>query len=92
MGEFTGILKVYNQEIEYSFKNPRKKDSRANYGVFPMKIGYSMGKPEDSVIPEDIWDKINEKVTGYGGLYIYRDGFRVLPYGRVDADFLQLEE
>ena len=57
-----------------------------------MKIGYSMGKPEDSVIPEDLWDKINEKVTGYGGLYIYRDGFRVLPYGRVDADFLQLEE
>lgn len=92
MGEFTGILKVYNQEIEYSFKNPRKKDSRANYGTFSMKIGYSMGKPEDSVIPEDIWNKINDKVTGYGGLYIYRDGFRVLPYGRVDADFLQLEE
>ena len=92
MGEFKGKLRVYNQEIEYSFRNPRKKDSYGNYGTYPMKIGYSMGKPEDSVIPEDIWYKINEKVTGYGGLYIYRDGFRVLPYGRVDADFLQLEE
>lgn len=92
MGEFNGILRFYNQEIEYSFKNPRKKDARSNYGTFPMKIGYSMGNQKDSLLPEDIWNRINEKVTWYGGLYIYRDGFRVLPYGRVDADFLQLEE
>ena len=92
MGAFKGTVKVYNQEIEYSFTNPRRKDSRSDYGTFPIKVGYSMGKHEDSVMPEEIWNRINEKVTEYGGLYIYRDGFRVLPYGRVDADFLQLEE
>lgn len=31
-------------------------------------------------------------MTNYGGLYIYRDDFRVLPYGRQNADFLRFEE
>ena len=33
-----------------------------------------------------------KKAENYGGLAIYRDGFRVLPYGRVDFDFLGFEE
>ena len=35
---------------------------------------------------------IDGKTSRFGGLYIYRDMFRVLPYGRVDYDFLKFEE
>lgn len=91
-GSFNGTLSFYGQNIDYSYTNPRKKDSRNNYGEVPLKIGYSMGKEEDSYIKGEGWDKINKKVDAYGGIYIYRDGFRVLPYGRIDADFLGLEE
>ena len=51
-----------------------------------------MGREEDSFLKGEAWYKIDQKVKQYGGLYIYRDGFRVLPYGRSDADFLELEE
>lgn len=91
-GSFNGSLSIYGQTIEYTYTNPRKKDSRNNYGEIPLKIGYSMGKEEDSYIKGEAWNKINKKVNTYGGIYIYRDGFRVLPYGRIDADFLGLEE
>lgn len=91
-GSFNGTLNFYGQTINYSYTNPRKKDSRNNYGVIPLKIGYSMGKEEDSYLKGEAWSRISKKVDAYGGIYIYRDGFRVLPYGRIDADFLGLEE
>lgn len=91
-GTFNGSLKIYGQVIDYTYTNPRKKDVRSNYGKVPLKIGYSMGKVDDSFNNEETWNRINKKVETYGGIYIYRDGFRVLPYGRIDADFLALEE
>lgn len=92
MGSFNGTLKIYGSTINYSFTNPRKKDNRSNYGAYPIKIGYSMGKEEDAYNKGEAWNRINKKVDSFGGIYIYRDGFRVLPYGRIDADFLGLEE
>lgn len=91
-GTFSGALKIYDKTINYSYTNSRRKDIRNYYGKFPIKIGYSMGKAEDSFLKEESWIRINKKVDAYGGIYIYRDGFRVLPYGRIDADFLGLEE
>lgn len=91
-GTFSGTLKIYDKTINYSYTNPRRKDSRNYYGKFPIKIGYSMGDLKDSSLKEEAWQKINKKVDAYGGIYMYRDGFRVLPYGRIDADFLGLEE
>lgn len=91
-GTFAGTLKLYDKVINYSYTNSRRKDARNNYGKFPIRIGYSMGKVEDSSLKEESWSRINKKVDAYGGIYIYRDGFRVLPYGRIDADFLGLEE
>ena len=91
-GTFSGILKFYDNTIDYTYTNSRRKDARNFYGKFPIRMGYSMGKFEDSSLKEESWKKINKKVEAYGGIYIYRDGFRVLPYGRIDADFLGLEE
>lgn len=92
-GAFSGRLTLYGDEtISYSYTNPRRKDQRSMYGIVPIKLGYSMGEEEDARVKEEIWSRINKKVVQYGGIYIYRDGFRVLPYGRVDADFLGLEE
>ncbi len=35
--------------------------------------------------------KITEKLNRIGGLYLYRDGVRILPYGNSDYDFLDVE-
>lgn len=91
-GSFSGTLKFYDEIIEYNYTNPRKKDKRNEYGEFPMKLGYSQGFESESKLESNAWKKINDKVIEYGGLYIYRDNFRVLPYGRTDFDFLGFEK
>lgn len=91
-GSFKGILTIYDKTIHYEYTNPRKKDKRNEYGSFPIKLGYSQGRESESNLETSAWRKINDKVTEYGGLYIYRDNFRVLPYGRTDFDFLGFEK
>lgn len=91
-GEFNGTIKIYDETINYSNLNPRRNDSRSHYGSVPIKIGYSQGQEKDSKFEGTAYQKINQKVSEYGGLYIYRDDFRVLPYGRANADFLNIEE
>lgn len=91
-GEFNGKIKIYDEKINYSNLNPRRNDSRSHYGLVPIKIGYSQGQEKDSIFEGTAYQKINQKVSEYGGLYIYRDDFRVLPYGRANADFLNIEE
>jgi len=91
-GSFTGKVRIYDQTIDYSYTNPRKKDKRGFYGKIPIKLGYSQGEEKSSLLDENSFKKIGDKVFAYGGLYIYRDNFRVLPYGRPNADFLGFEE
>lgn len=91
-GSFKGKLKLYNETIDYSFTNPRKKDKRSDYGQFPIKLGYSQGKESESKLDKANYNIINDKVDNYGALYLYRDGFRVLPYGRTEYDFLEFEK
>lgn len=91
-GSFNGILKLYDKEISYSYTNPRKKDRRSSYGSFPIKVGVSQGRENESKLESNAWKRISDKVSANGGLYIYRDNFRVLPYGRTDFDFLGFEK
>jgi len=91
-GSFKGKLKIYDEIIEHSYVNPRKKNTRSNYGNVSIKLGYNQGIETESIQNEVSYEKIRSKVKNYGGLYIYRDDFRVLPYGRPNADFLRFEE
>lgn len=90
-GSFAGKIRIYDQEIQYSYTNPRKKDSRNFYGSIPIKLGYSQGEERSSALDSLNYQKIRDKADRYGGLYIYRDNFRVLPYGRENVDFLGFE-
>lgn len=91
-GTFNGELIIYDEVIKYSYTNPRKKDQRSKYGNFLIKLGYSQGLEKVSKLGDLAFKKMNSKLKKYGGLYIYRDNFRVLPYGRQDFDFLKFEE
>ncbi|GAB1473402.1 sensor histidine kinase [Bacteroidota bacterium] len=90
-GSFYGELTIYDETIPYSYTNPRKKDSRSYFGSVPIKLGYCQGLESESKLKGDAYNKISSMVSEYGGLYIYRDNFRVLPYGRTDFDFLGFE-
>jgi len=43
-------------------------------------------------LEENVFRYYDDKIKSFGGLYIYRDNLRVLPYGRPHSDFLQFEE
>lgn len=90
-GTFDGILRIFDKTIDYSYTNPRKKDKRSFYGNIPIELGYSQGVENSSNLSEIQFAKISAKVKEYGGLYVFRDDFRVLPYGRENADFLNFE-
>lgn len=90
-GTFNGILRIFDKTIDYTYTNPRKKDKRSFYGNIPIELGYSQGVENSSNLSEVQFAKISNKVKEYGGLYVFRDDFRVLPYGRENADFLNFE-
>jgi len=91
IGNFTGRVRIYKKEIEHVFK-PIKKQIRSQFGPFSLKLGYVSGSSKETLLNEEMFKSFNEKLELYGGLYIYRDGFRVLPYGRLENDFLEFEE
>lgn len=91
-GNFNGKIKIYDDYINHCYTNPRKKDTRNFYGTVPIKLGYSQGMEFSSKLDDESFERIKKKVTNYGGLYIYRDDFRVLPYGRENVDFLRFDQ
>ncbi len=91
-GSFKGILTVFDEDFSYSFTNSRKKDLKTNYGKFKIKLGYSLGSESESKLEKNIYGNLKTKLNQYGGLYLYRDDFRVLPYGRSNVDFLDFEK
>lgn len=66
--------------------------NKTEVGSFKIKIGtfeYEKAKSShDSLIHE----KIDSQIENNCGFYIFRDGLRVLPYGRSDNDFFEIEE
>lgn len=89
-GEFTGTLRVYNKEVSHSFRNVRKP-GKTPYGKFKLKLGVIVGIATESLLTEELYKEYDKRLELFGGLYIYRDGFRVLPYGRTETDFLRFE-
>lgn len=90
-GSFTGEIKAYNNEIlKYHFV-PRNK-LRTKIGRMDLKVAFWEASKQKSIMSGEKWEIYEKKAENYGGLAIYRDGFRVLPYGRVDFDFLGFEE
>ncbi|MCG9793549.1 ATP-binding protein [Flavobacterium algicola] len=91
-GGFKGQIRIYDQVIDYEYLNPRKRRSASFYGEVPIELGYSQGEEKSSLLTEQQFTSLKAKSKLYGGLYIYRDEFRVLPYGRHNADFLNFEQ
>ncbi|MCI1779220.1 MAG: ATP-binding protein [Bacteroidales bacterium] len=90
-GFFDGEVRVYNQIESYKFK-PVRKPGKTPYGPFEIELGIIEGEKKSSKLSAEQYDYMNKKTELFGGLYIYRDGFRVLPYGRTDYDFLEFEK
>lgn len=91
LGFFSGELRVFNKRVKYTFR-PNRPPGNTSYGSFKIECGSFEGAQSASILNEEQYSSANEKLKTFGGLYIYRDDFRVLPYGRTEADFLEFEK
>ncbi len=91
-GQFRGKVRVYDQEFPdhiVSWKDGGGKPTAC--GPFQLEFGYLQGIQRESMADPEDWTRLNEKLDRIGGLYVYRDMIRILPYGNSDIDWLDIE-
>ena len=92
-GQFQGTVKVYGQDpVDHVLPWPRARGRRTECGPFRLNVAVVQGEQRNSQLPGEDWARIVNKLNRIGGLYIYKDGIRVLPYGNTDYDFLEIEK
>lgn len=90
-GQFVGDVTVYGQTQRFVCNWAEGRGRRTRCGPFSINVSYVPGLKIDSTLSEADWAAITKKTDSIGGLYIYRNGIRVLPYGNSDFDFLEIE-
>ncbi|MER9467783.1 ATP-binding protein [Mesorhizobium sp. M0482] len=92
-GQFSGSLRVYSEAYDnlvVPWSANRGRQTRC--GPFDVTFGYVMGFAKESTLPPEKYNAINEKLNHVGGMYVYRDGIRILPYGDYSFDWLDVEK
>jgi len=91
-GQFHGKVGIYQTEPENYVLNWNESDGKpTDCGPFNLSFAYMQGRARDSLVPPEEHAKLKRKLDRHGGLYIYRDGIRVQPYGDSDYDWLDIE-
>lgn len=92
-GTFDGTVDVYGSGPQpYPWTWPDAKGRELLCGPFRLDVAYVQGEPKDSRLDSALFAQLSAKLDRIGGIYVYRDGIRVLPYGDPEFDFLQFEE
>jgi len=89
-GNFSGQVRVFRERFEHFFR-PNRPPGETLYGPLKVEFGVLEGVEKNSLLSSSEWSIFSNKLNNFGGLYIYRDDFRVLPYGRTEHDFLGFE-
>lgn len=91
-GVFRGKVRIYDTvEHDYVLAPPNDFRGKTDCGRFDLNFAYIQGAARDTRMPLDLWKRLTDKCDRIGGLYIYRDGIRILPYGNSDYDWLNIE-
>ena len=93
-GIFTGRIKAFGEyhndvKILPSFDIPLKGNKYV--GPVDIKIGTFEQIKSNTSLSDEAFAFWEEQCESYAGMGVYRDYLRVLPYGRVDNDFFEIE-
>lgn len=93
LGQFKGLGKIFGKEIGQVVVPWKNSDnSLISCGPFKIKLAAVQAKHKESIIALDSYNDLKAKTKALGGIYIYRDDVRVLPYGGPDVDFFGVEK
>ncbi|MDH3598376.1 MAG: ATP-binding protein [Candidatus Tectomicrobia bacterium] len=91
-GQFQGEIGIYQAKPETYVLNWSEANGKpSECGPFSLSFAYMQGAARDSLVPIEEHTRLARKLNRHGGLYIYRNGIRVQPYGDSDYDFLDIE-
>jgi signal transduction histidine kinase len=93
-GYFKGRVKVFGVWHENYIVKPKvlyktRRDSA--FGGFHIRLGTFEMQIGSTSLPDDLHASFLAQVEKYSGFRVYRDGLRVMPYGRVDSDYFEVE-
>ena len=91
-GQFHGEISIYAQTTpRHVIPWGGSRGNPTNCGPFSIDFAAFEGESKHSTIPHEEHARLASKAEQLGGLYIYRNGIRVLPYGDTDYDWLDIE-
>ncbi|MYA44502.1 MAG: sensor histidine kinase [Gemmatimonadetes bacterium] len=91
-GQFKGSVSVYGDIVnDHVIRWAGGKGKKTGCGPFHIRFAAAEGLAKNSTLPPEEHGRLLSKTKRIGGLYIYRDGVRVQPYGNVDYDWLEIE-
>ena len=91
-GQFHGEISIYGETVSgHVVPWGGGRGARTNCGPFSINFAAFEGESKHSTIPHEEYARLANKAEQLGGLYIYRNGIRVLPYGDTDYDWLDIE-
>jgi signal transduction histidine kinase len=94
-GVFRGRVVTFGQDLgikEIVPRRPPPKQGRDRLGPFAFSIGTFEQDKANTTHSEQQFALLDQQTERFGGIKVYRDGLRVMPYGRHDADFFGIEE
>ncbi len=90
-GQFSGTVRIYGKNKPFVCNWIEGRGRQTKCGPFSIDFAYIMGLLRDTQLAPDDFKQMSDKLDRIGGLYIYRDDIRILPYGNSDIDFLDIE-
>ena len=96
-GVFTGNVRAFGEMLPDVCVIDPPSDlripSRSNsiVGTFDIYIASMEFVPENTTHPRAEYDRYRQLAGKYSGFMVFRDGLRVLPFGRTDNDFFEIE-
>jgi signal transduction histidine kinase len=94
-GTFAGHVRAFGKDLgEVTIPPSRgvRTGSQARVGPFDFCLGTFEQNEKNSTHSPEIYRALTARVEMFAGLRIYRDGLRVMPYGRPEVDFFGIEE
>ncbi len=91
-GQFKGSVSIYGEVVDdHEIHWSGGKGKTTGCGPFHIRFAAVEGLPKNSTLPPEEHGRMLAKTRRIGGLYIYRDGVRIQPYGNTDYDWLEIE-
>jgi hypothetical protein len=92
-GTFEGTVSVYGEDpVAYRLSWPGAGGKDLDCGAFDLNLALVQPDVAESRMSGPDLAALRRKMIKLGGLYVYRDRIRILPYGRPENDWLDIEQ